>query len=144
MIAIEKLATNINQALPMMREHWIELYADTRPFIADIDGMVAQNENGDSIYFTLKEDGKLLAHMAYFVIKAPSYRAQIALDMFYYVKPEARGSMKCVRLLRESAKKLIESGISSVMVSRMNSVNIGLIIKRAGFSACGETFVFGG
>jgi len=138
----EKLSDNLIQAVPMILAHWLELYG--KEFDSDINGMVSQNNNGEMAYFTLKEDGNILAHIGYFIITAPVYRAKIALDMFYYVKPEARGTMKGVRLLKESAKALLDSGISSVMVSRMVSANLGKIISRAGFVSSGETFIFRG
>jgi hypothetical protein len=138
----EKLSENLDQAKPMFSEHWIELYGND--FDSDISGMIEKNRSGEMVYFTLKNGEELLAHMGYFIITAPLYRAKIALDMFYFVKPKARGTMKCVRLLKESAQMLLASGVSSVLVSQMNNVRLGKIIHRAGFVAKGETFTFKG
>lgn len=138
----EKLSENLDQAKPMFSAHWIELYGND--FDSDIQTMLDQDDKGEMVYFTLKNGDELLAHIAYFIISAPLYRAKIALDMFYYVKPKARGSMKCVRLLKESAQALMASGVSSVLVSQMNNAQLEKIICRAGFAPKGKTYTFKG
>ena len=133
----------IKEAQPLFNLHWLELYGGECP--ADIDKVIINEKAGDSAYFTSRtNDGQLQGHACFFIIDAPHCAAKVALDMFYYVKPEYRGAFVMARLLKFSAIELVKSGISNVIVSHAATSNISPIIKRAGFVEAGKTYTFKG
>ena len=139
----ETIESCIKEARPLFAAHWHELYGGECP--ANIEAVIKNEKAGDSVYFTSRTDGgQLQGHACFFIIDAPYCAAKVAFDMFYYVKPEYRGTFVMVRLLKFSAAALVKSGISNVIVSHASTSNISPIIKRAGFVETGKTYTFKG
>ena len=96
--------------------HWIELYGK-KGYRADHGGMVDLEKNNEFSYFTIRNsDGLLMGHAGFIILKSPFYGSILAMDAFYYIKPEYRGQMGMTQLLKFSAEYLINHGIDSVFV----------------------------
>ena len=142
-VAFEKYAACVAEAAVLNAHHWLELYGKTG-YRCDHGGLVDLEANNGFVYYTLREDGKLCGHAAFMLIKAPYLGQTIALDAFYYIKPEYRGTLEICKLLKFAGIHLMENKIGSVLISHKTGTNLSPILIRAGYEEAGTTFFFKG
>ena len=142
-VAFEKYADCVAEAVVLNAFHWLELYGKTG-YRCDHGGLVDLEANGGFVYYTLRQSEELCGHAAFMLIKAPYLGQTIALDAFYYIKPEHRGTMEICKLLKFAGTHLMENKIGSVLISHKTGANLSPILKRAGYEEAGSTFFFKG
>ena len=141
-ISKESYGECVAEAAILNALHWWELYGKAG-YRADHGGIVDLEKNGGFAYFTIRStEGFLMGHAGFMLIDSPFYGCVIALDAFYYIKPEYRGQMGMTQLLKFAATNLVENGIETVAVSHKTNKNISPLIERAGFVKSGEMFFF--
>ena len=123
-------------------EHWIELYGK-KGYRANHGGMVDLENSGGFVYFTLRTPENYLAgHAGFMLINSPIYGMWIALDAFYYIKPDHRGHMGMCRLLKFSGDYLTSHGIERVLLSGKTALALTPIIERSGFVKGGDLYSY--
>ena len=142
-VAYEKYADCVAEAAVLKAYHWLELYGKTG-YRCDHGGLVDLEANNGFVYYTLREDGELCGHAAFMLIKAPYLGQIIALDAFYYIKPEYRGTLEICKLLKFAGNHLTENKIGSVVISHKIGTNLSPILTRSGYEEAGTTFFFKG
>ena len=140
-VAFEKYASCVAEAAVLNANHWLELYGKTK-YRFDHGGVVDLEANNGFVYYTLREDGELCGHVGFMIIKAPYLGQLIALDAFYYIKPEYRGTLEICKLLKFAGKHLMENKIGTVVISHKTGANLSPILTRAGYKESGTTFFF--
>lgn len=132
------------EATNLTTKHWAEFYGPGG-FRADIGGVIDTEAAGRFRYFTLRsEDGVLAGHLGMMLIPSPYYGKVIAMDVFYYVLPEFRGTTAICKLLRFGAQALRAAGISQIVVSHPADKDLSVLMKRAGFDKTSDMYTFGG
>jgi RimJ/RimL family protein N-acetyltransferase len=125
--------------------HWKELYGTSNGYCCDFPAVVLSEQNGGVAYFTLRDpEGKLAGHVGFMVYRNPFYGKLIAMDIFYYILPEFRGSLGMCKLLRFAGTTLRSQGVDQVVVSHQEGNNLSSILKRAGYIKAGETYFYEG
>lgn len=143
LFAHELYSDVVAEAVILNAAHWIELYGK-KGYRADHGGIVDLERANGFAYFTMRKDGELCGHAGFLIIKSPFYGKTIALDSFYYIKPEYRGAMGMTRLLKFAAKVLTNGGVSSVIASQKTDKDMSSMLNRAGYEKSGETFIYKG
>jgi hypothetical protein len=139
----ELFRDNVADAASLIAAHWKEFYGPAG-FRTDFGGMVDTEANGGFKYFTLRDDeGKLAGHLGMMVMSLPYYGKVIAMDIFYYVLPEYRGSFAICKLLKFGAQALQSMGVQQINISHPENKDLGVVLKRAGFNKSGEMYIFG-
>jgi hypothetical protein len=132
------------EATSLATKHWTEFYGPSN-FRADIGGVIDTEAMGNFAYFTLRtEDGILAGHLGMMLIRSPYYGKVSAMDIFYYVLPEFRGTTAICKLLRFGAQALQAAGVSQVVVSHPANKDLSVLMKRAGFNKTSDMYTFGG
>ena len=143
--AQETFAANAADIAVLTGRHWQELYGSSAGYSPDFAGVVDSEKRGGVAYFTLRTpEGKLAGHFCAMVYRSPFYGQLIAMDIFYYVLPEYRGSFGMCKLLRFAATTLKQSGVDQVVVSHKTDSGLGPLLKRSGFAQSGEMYFFEG
>jgi hypothetical protein len=144
-IAQEKIASNAADIAVLTGLHWKELYGSSEGYSADFVSMMESEKLGGVAYFTLRTmERKLAGHACFMVYRSPFYGKLIAMDIFYYILPEFRGSFGMCKLLKFAGTSMRSQGVDQVVVSHQVSNDISPIIVRAGFEKSGETYFFKG
>jgi hypothetical protein len=139
----ELVSDNIADAAILSALHWKELYG-TKGFRVDFGGVVDTEAVGGFKYFTLRtEEHKLVGHLGMMVLRPPYYGKVVAMDIFYFVMPEFRGTFGLCKLFKFAANTLQSMGVQQVTLSNPNHVDLSAVLKRAGYRKTGETFMFG-
>jgi len=142
-VAFEKYAGCVAEAAVLNAHHWLELYGKTK-YRFDHGVVVDLEANNGFVYYTLREDGELCGHVGFMLIRAPYLGQLIALDAFYYIKPEYRGTLEICKLLKFAGNHLMENKIDTVVISHKTGANLSPILVRAGYEETGTTFFFRG
>lgn len=138
-VQLEKFADVSAEAVVLIGKHWQELYGNAG-LKSDLGGMIAFENTGNFVYFTLRTDeGVLAGHAGFMVFRSPFYGEMQAIDVFYYILPEHRGGFGICKLLKLAGQMLTVNGVSKVIVT---SKNEGVLVQRAGYHKTAETFVF--
>jgi len=139
----ELFADCVADSAVLMAMHWKELYG-ARGFRMDFGGISDSETVGGFKYFTLRtEEGQLVGHLGMMVFKPPYYGLVIAMDIFYYVLPEHRGSMAICKLLKFGGETLKAMGVQQVNMSHPVDNDLGIILKRAGYTKTSDMYKFG-
>lgn len=132
----------VSEAAILFSSHWIELYGKFENRTNN-DGIVDLEAQNRFAYFTVRDEyNSLTGHAGFIIINSPIHGCVMALDAFYYMKPEHRGTLDISKLLRFSAEYLMSHDVDRVVVSMMMEKDISPIIKLAGFVKSGETFIY--
>lgn len=143
--AQESIAANAADVAVLTGLHWKELYGSSAGYSPDFVAMVESEKHGGTAYFTLRTpEGKLAGHAGFMVYRSPFYGKLIAMDIFYYILPEFRGSFGMCKLLRFAGSTLRSRGVDQVVVSHQASNDLSPLLKRAGFAKSGEMYFFEG
>jgi hypothetical protein len=139
----EFFKNSVADAAVLIAMHWKEMYGP-EGLRANFGGIVDAEAAGTFKYFTLRDDGNVLAgHLGMMLIHTPYYNKVIAMDIFYYVLPEYRGTFAICKLLKFGAQVLKSMGIQQVNVSHPEHKDLGIILKRAGFHKSSDMYTFG-
>jgi RimJ/RimL family protein N-acetyltransferase len=143
--AQESFAANAADIAVLTGMHWRELYGSSNGYAPDFRGVAESEKHGGVAYFTLRDpEGKLAGHICLMVYRSPFYGKLIAMDIFYYILPEYRGSLGMCKLLRFASSTLRQQGVEQVVVSHQATNDLSPILKRAGFVKAGEMYFFEG
>jgi L-amino acid N-acyltransferase YncA len=143
--AQERMSANAADIAVLTGHHWKELYGSCEGYSPDFASMLESEKMGGVAYFTLRtSEGKLAGHACFMVYRSPFYGKLIAMDIFYYVLPEFRGSFGMCKLLRFAGTTMRSQGVNQVVVSHQANNNLSPILVRAGFAKSGETYFFEG
>lgn len=141
----ETLADNASDVAVLTGLHWKELYGSCKGYSPDFASMIEAEKCGGSAYFTLRTtEGKLAGHACFMVYRSPFYGKLVAMDVFYYVLPEFRGSFGMCKLLRFAGATLQSQGVNQIVVSHQANNNLSPLLIRSGFSKAGEMYFFEG
>jgi hypothetical protein len=141
--AQESFAANAADIAVLTGEHWKELYGSSAGYGPDFASVAESEKRGGVAYFTLRTpEGKLAGHFCAMVYRSPFYGKMIAMDIFYYISPQYRGSFGMCKLLRFAATALKNGGVDQVVVSHMTGSGLAPLLKRAGFVQSGEMYFF--
>lgn len=141
----ESMSANAADIAVLTGLHWKELYGSSEGYSPDFASMLEGEKRGGSAYFTLRTaEGKLAGHACFMVYRSPFYGKLIAMDIFYYILPEFRGSFGMCKLLRFAGSTMRSQGVDQVVVSHQASNDLSSILKRAGYAKAGETYFFEG
>ena len=142
--AREKYSDCASEAAILNALHWSESYGHAG-YRLDHGGISDLEAEGGLAYYTLRSSSSILmGHAAFLLTYSHVNGAMVALDSFYYIRPEFRGAFGMSKLLRYAANDLRQKGITNIIVSHKASNSIGKIIERAGFCKTGETYTFSG
>ena len=142
--ARERYADCVAEAAVLNALHWSESYGHAG-YRADHGGISDLEGRGGFAYYSLRNSsGVLMGHAAFLLNYSPCNGAMVAVDAFYFILPQYRGSFGMAKLLRYAANDLRQQGITNIIVSHKASNSIGKIIERAGFCKSGETYTFNG
>jgi hypothetical protein len=143
--AQESFAANSADIAVLTGLHWRELYGTTEGYGPDFKRIAESEKNGGVAYFTLRTpEGKLAGHFCAMVYVSPFYGKLVAMDIFYYILPEYRGSFGMCKLLKFAGNAMKKQGVDQVIVSHMSGSKLGPILSRAGFNKAGEMYFFEG
>lgn len=141
----ELFANNTADIAVLTGLHWRELYGTSEGYSCDFPGVILSEKKGGVAYFTLRTpEGKLAGHAGFMVYSNPFYGKLIAMDIFYYILPEFRGSFGMCKLLKFAGSTMRSQGVDQVVVSYQQNNNLSSILKRAGYVKAGENFFFEG
>ena len=139
----ELFGDNVSDAAVLSAIHWKELYGNAG-FRVDFGGVVDTEAAGGFKYFTLRnENEELVGHLGMMVIRPPYYGKIIAMDIFYFVLPEFRGTFGLCKLFKFAAASLQAMGVQKVNLTNPVHVDLAPVLKRAGYVKTGETYTFG-
>jgi hypothetical protein len=139
--AFEKYSNCVAETAILNAHHWIELYGK-KDFRCNFSEMVELEKKNGLAYYTLRENNILCGHVAFMLINTPYINETIALDAFYYISPEYRGTFGMCKLLKFAGKHLISNNIKTIIVSQKIGMNLDSILNIAGFYSSGNTFLF--
>ena len=143
--AQELFAANAADIAVLTGLHWREMYGNCDGYSPDFNGVVESEKRGGVAYFTLRTpEGKLAGHFCLMVYRSPFYGKLLAMDIFYYILPEFRGSLGMCKLMRFASSTLRQQGVDQVVVSHKTDNNLAPILKRAGFAKSGDMYFFEG
>ena len=143
--AQELFAANAADIAVLTGLHWREMYGNCDGYSPDFSGVVESEKRGGVAYFTLRTpEGKLAGDFCLMVYRSPFYGKLLAMDIFYYILPEFRGSLGMCKLLRFAGTTLRSQGVNQVVVSHQEGNNLSPILKRAGYNRAGETYFYEG
>ena len=143
--AQESFAANAADIAVLTGLHWKELYGSASVYNPDSKRVAASETAGGVAYFTLRTpEGKLAGHFCAMVYVSPFYGKLVAMDIFYYILPEYRGTFGMCKLLKFAGNRLRQQGVDQIIVSHMANNNLGPILSRAGFAKTGEMYFFEG
>ena len=143
--AQESFAANAADIAVLTGLHWKELYGSASGYNPDFKSVAASETAGGVAYFTLRTpEGKLAGHFCAMVYVSPFYGKLVAMDIFYYILPEYRGTFGMCKLLKFAGNRLRQQGVDQIIVSHMANNNLGPILSRAGFAKTGEMYFFEG
>ena len=143
--AQELMANNTADIAVLTGLHWKEMYGSSAGYSPDFASALLSERNGGAAYFTLRDqEGKLAGHASFMVFKSPFYGKLIAMDIFYYILPEYRGSFGMCKLLRFAGSTMRSQGVEQIIVSHKTDNNLSPILIRAGFEKTGEMYFYEG
>ena len=143
--AQESMSANAADIAVLTGLHWKELYGSSEGYSPDFASMIESEKRGGVAYFTLRTaEGKLAGHACFMVYRSPFYGKLVAMDIFYYILPEFRGSFGMCKLLRFAGSTMRSQGVDQVVVSHQASNDLSTLLKRAGFAKSGEMYFFEG
>lgn len=91
--ATERLSQVLEEAEPMLRNHWEEIadYKDKIPFAPDYDQYRKMEGAGSLLVCTVRDDQKLVGYSVYFVRRGIHYSKNVvATNDIFYIAPEYR------------------------------------------------------
>jgi hypothetical protein len=139
----ELFKDNVADAAVLIAMHWKEMYGP-EGLRANFGGISDTEAVGGFKYFTLRDESNVLAgHLGMMLINTPYYNKTIAMDIFYYVLPEYRGSFAICKLLKFGAQVLKNMGVQQINVSHPEHKDLGVVLKRAGFHKSSDMYTFG-
>ena len=143
--AQELMSANSADIAVLTGLHWKELYGSCEGYSPDFASMLESEKRGGVAYFTLRTpEGKLAGHACFMVYRSPFYGKLIAMDIFYYILPDFRGSFGMCKLLKFAGSTMRSQGVDQVVVSHQSSNDLSPLLVRAGFKKAGETYFFEG
>ena len=143
--AQELFAANAADIAVLTGLHWREMYGNCDGYSPDFNGVVESEKRGGVAYFTLRTpEGKLAGHACFMVYRNPFYGKLVAMDVFYYILPEFRGSFGMCKLLRFAGTTMRSQGIDQVVVSHQEGNDLSPLLRRAGYAKSGEMYFYEG
>lgn len=143
--AQELMSANSADIAVLTGLHWKELYGSCEGYSPDFASMLMSEKQGGVAYFTSRTaEGKLAGHACFMVYRNPFYGKLVAMDVFYYILPEFRGSFGMCKLLRFAGTTMRSQGIDQVVVSHQEGNDLSPLLRRAGYTKSGEMYFYEG
>jgi RimJ/RimL family protein N-acetyltransferase len=142
-IANEKFADCSTECAIFGAMHWQELFGKKR-FRANWKAVEALEKANQFAYFTMRDDdGKLCGHVGYRITECPFFGCFTAIDTFFYILPEHRGTHEISDLLRFAANYLQACGIEDVFAAHLVvNKKLPAAMERAGYGLVSKMYRF--
>lgn len=116
----EKFSDVIEESLPLLRKHWLELARnqDKIPLEINVDGYKTLERLGLLKIFTVRESSHLIGYAAYVINYHPHYKTtKFANSDIFWVDPTHRGKTVGVRLFKFIEEQLKLEGVDVMHTS---------------------------
>lgn len=135
-LAQESLVAAFPEATVLWGNHWQETEVEYRaaPMNPDYDQFARLEEANWGRYFTARVDGRLAGHLFFIVHKDRHTQVKVAVEDFFYFRPEYRKGFNAVKLLTYARDILKAEGCKQVgMSSKLTGgVDLAPLMQRLG------------
>lgn len=140
----EKVADCLDEWRALGEAHWNEFYQNS-DFHPDVEALVHQEQNGQFVYFSMRdENGKLCGQAGFTVSYNPIFSAFVAYDSFFYVSVEHRNKSNMKNLLRFAGAYLNARGVPQVLAGHHLEQDLSSLLKGANFAPASMLYLFTG
>lgn len=133
----EKFNDYIDEALPLLHQHWKEVAINQGKIALEIDyGRYYEACNNGSLkIYTARDGGKLIGYLAMVVTPHLHYMShKFAMNDVIYVSPGERGKGTARDLIRYAENKLKKEGVSVMMINTKNHKPFDPLLEKLDFS----------
>ena len=131
-IQVELMADILAELHPLHAEHWLETEKHRHGLTMDPDytSMLADERAGRLIQFTVRKAGALVGNLRMYVRESRHTKTLMAMEDTLYLRPDARGGMTAVYLLRFAEKTLRAIGVREIEADSKLLNNADTLMRR--------------
>jgi hypothetical protein len=135
-IAEEPFRSAIEEAIPLLKEHWEELARNKEDIPLDPDFTVYDTleRAGMLATFVVRKEGKMIGYAVYLVRRHPHYRQHVwAVSDLFWINPSHRDGRVGLALFSAVEKGLKARGVHVMHTShKVDHPTPGVLLKRRG------------
>ena len=142
-IQVERFS-DIQDELHVLHElHWLETEGHRHGLRMNPDyaKFIQRERMGTLIQFTLRKDGELVGNMRLYINTSIHTQTRYASEDTIYIKPEHRGGMRAIALMRFAESCLLSLGIREIRGNSKMVNNADVLMRRLGYTPVAIEFV---
>lgn len=143
--AIERYADWIDEAMPLIREHWQEIAEDKdlNELNPNHDLYRRIDDAGALLLLTARVGGDLVGYVLMTVVPHPHYRHRImASEDAHFLHPDYRNGLAGYRLIRRALAEAKARGADYVTMRTKRRHDHGRLFERAGGRLLDHVYIF--
>lgn len=143
MIQAERFADILSEIHPLHLAHWqeTERHRHGLMMIPDYKSLLDDERAGKLIQFTVRKDGELVGNLRIYLGKSRHTSSKFATEDTLYLKPEHRGGMTAIALMRFAEGALLSIGVREIRADSKLINNADVLMRRMKYEAVAIKFV---
>ena len=123
------------EAEELWRLHWEETegYRNAQGYKPNLEQFLSMDKLGWFVVFTARQDGRLVGHLAFIVHTGRHTSKLEAVEDYFYVRKEHRGTGAGRKLLEFAVATLKGRGCAGIGMSSKVTHSISPLLQKAGF-----------
>ena len=142
-IQVERFS-DIQDELHVLHElHWLETEGHRHGLSMNPDyaKFIQRERMGTLIQFTLRKGGELVGNMRLYINTSIHTQTRYASEDTIFIKPEHRGGMRAIALMRFAEECLLSLGIREIRGNSKMVNNADVLMRRLGYTPVAIEFV---
>jgi hypothetical protein len=142
-IQAESLRAILEELAPLHDEHWreTERHRHGLALRPDYDAMLARERAGRCLQFTVRRGQELCGHLRMWLFPSMHTQTLVAEEDTLYMRPEHRGGMTALALLRYAEAALIALGVREIRANSKVINNADVLMRRMKYQQVAIQFV---
>lgn len=142
-IQAESFADILMEIHPLHLAHWqeTERHRHGLMMIPDYKSLLDDEFAGKLIQFTVRKDGELVGNLRMYLGKSRHTSSKFATEDTLYLKPEHRGGMTAIALMRFAEGALLSIGVREIRADSKLINNADVLMRRMKYEAVAIKFV---
>lgn len=140
---VESFRAILPELIPLHEAHWFETekHRHGLPLNPDYDQMGERERAGRMLQFTIRRDGELIGHSRMYLATSMHSQTLFAEEDTLYVKPEHRGGLMVVALMRYGERLLRALGVREIRANSKLVNRADVLMRRMKYQPVALQFV---
>lgn len=133
--SVESLVDVLPEMKTLFGGHWEELALDKQavPLDPQYEVYLERERLGQTLVIVMRENGVVIGYWVGFIAPGLHYRTCLTATMdIFYIKPEARGGSKALKMFRFVEKELVRRGVQRWFMGSKLHKDVGRLFAALG------------